>query len=132
MRAVTNAPETLVPSRTLCALAGITYRQCNYWTSAGWLHPADIERNRLPVRRASNWQPTPENPGSGWSRQYPLVEVSVAHVMRYLIERSHLSVARSALIARGYVEDDARVHDLCEHVTLTVMVPIPAWTVPET
>lgn len=34
---VRSAPEA-------AELAGVTYRQLDYWTRKGWIHPADVER----------------------------------------------------------------------------------------
>lgn len=119
----------LVSARSLCALSGITYRQCDYWTGNGWLHPSDQAQWR-PVTRRAGWAPTPENPGSGAVRLYPLAEVSIAYVMRLLISEAHLGVMRSHLIARGYVEGGERTHALCKFVDLSLAIPIPEWDVP--
>jgi hypothetical protein len=127
----TDGPPLIEPSR-LCALSGISYRQCDYWTGNGWLRPAALRANVLPPSAQSRdaaWTPTLRNPGSGQTRLFPLTEVSVAYVMHYLIGRAHLTVARSADVARGFVEDGQRAFDLCEHVTVVLRLDLPAWPI---
>jgi hypothetical protein len=118
-----------VTAQRLCDLSGVTYRQCDYWTGNGWLRPSAWREGAVPPGRNATWTPTLANPGSGRARLYAVAEVSVAYVMRYLIEDAHLSVARSALVARGYVEDGQRAFDLAEHVTVTLSLELPAWPV---
>lgn len=120
----------LYPARRLCALSGISYRQADYWTTNGLLHPTAVLSNGMPSpksRYQSAYPLTAHNPGTGFTRQYAAREVSVAYVMRYLTADAHLPVFRAALVARAYVEDGTTDHVLCDHVTIHLDLDIPEW-----
>lgn len=54
-------------TKDLCTLAGITYRQADYWCRLGWLHADNPE------------------PGSGHTRRHPWSEARVAHALGQLM-----------------------------------------------
>jgi hypothetical protein len=59
--------ELLISTRELCDLAGVTYRQADYWTRQGYLVIAGPPA------------------GSGNPRRYTLVEVRVADALRQVV-----------------------------------------------
>jgi hypothetical protein len=60
---------------------GCTYRQLDYWTRRGWLHPTG-------------------GTGTGTRRVWPQEEIRVARTMRRLVEVG-LIPAAAAVVARG-------------------------------
>lgn len=62
-----HLPDDHISGPDLCDRAGITYRQLDYWTRVGYLHPLD---------------PTP---GSGRLRAFPIAELSLARLVRDLL-----------------------------------------------
>lgn len=73
-----SAPES-------CLLAGITYRQLDYWTRTGYLQTLSIQR------------------GSGNPRRYNRVEVDVARTGRRLLDAG-FTVDAALKLARQLVE----------------------------
>jgi len=77
-------PEGRVGTVELCDRAGLTYRQCDFWTTCGLLLADE------------------NNPGHGAARSYPVAEVFVAATARQLIEagfqlRPAVELARRAV-----------------------------------
>ena len=66
----------------LCARAGITTRQANYWTSRGYLRPYNAGR------------------GTGHALDWPPAEVAVAQVMGRLV-RAGVTPEAACRVARG-------------------------------
>lgn len=64
-----DGPPTFTAAEA-CPLAGVTYRQLDFWTRADLLHPVDGEAS----------------PGSGHPRRYGETEVKVARMVRRLLE----------------------------------------------
>lgn len=77
-------PAGHVGAVELCRRSGLSYRQCDFWTTCGLLHADENQ------------------PGSGATRRYPVGEVFVAGLARQLIEagftvRLAVGLARRAL-----------------------------------
>lgn len=62
-----DVPDGYVTGADLVDLAGITYRQLDYWCRTGYLHPVDA------------------TPGSGHLRLFPTVELALAGLVRRLL-----------------------------------------------
>lgn len=61
-------PEGLVNGAQLATLTGLSYRQVDFWTRSGYLHPVET------------------SPGSGHQWMYPPSEVTAALLMATLVE----------------------------------------------
>lgn len=70
-----------VPAMDLCVRARITYRQLDYWTRTGRLHPNE------------------DAPGSGNPRTYPASEVAVACLLARIVDAG-LSISPAERAAR--------------------------------
>lgn len=62
-----TVPDGHLSGPDLCHLAGITYRQLDFWTRSGYLHPV-----------------TP-SPGSGYIRAYPPTDITRARLVARLL-----------------------------------------------
>lgn len=115
--------DGLVSTEELRAYAGVSYRQADYWTTQGWLQPTPWERRPSECTDG-------RKAGQGNPRRYTRTEAAVAYVMRVLVTEAHVGVARSALIARGYVEDGQRTHVLRPGAVVEVSLGLPEWPEP--
>jgi DNA-binding transcriptional MerR regulator len=82
-----DAPSGTVAAMTICRRAGITYRQLDFWSRAGYLHEL----------------PRPPHAGSGIPRYYPITELAVATLMGRL-SRAGLAPAQAHELARQLLE----------------------------
>lgn len=113
-----------VTTADLCRLAGITYRQLDYWTRAGYCTPAyavtngtsltSEQRAQLPDR----WRP-PIDPGTGAVRYFHPAEADVVKRIALLL-RVGMTLDCSARIARSWAEHPAWPIYLGEGVTLHI------------
>lgn len=87
-----RSDDTAVTSPALCQQSGITYRQLDYWTRCGHLHPHGDA-----------------TPGNGIPRRYPAVEVDVASLAKRLIDAGFNPVPALAL-ARQLVETGHQIN----------------------
>lgn len=78
-----TAVETVGWDDPCWANAGISVRRLDYWTSNGLLHVAGAS-----------------NPGSGYTRRWPLAEVAVAALMVRLVDAG-MSPTAAERVARG-------------------------------
>lgn len=81
-------------SAELCELAGITYRQLDFWERSGHIHA-------LKRRKGKDASPVPVRAGSGFDRDWQDTEVAVAVNMARLVRAGFLP-AIAAEIARSY------------------------------
>lgn len=81
-------------SAELCELAGITYRQLDFWERRGHVHA-------LKRRKGKDTSPVPKRAGSGFDREWPDAEVVVTVNMARLV-RAGFAPAIAADIARAY------------------------------
>lgn len=90
-----DRPDGCLTAQELVIRAGITYRQMDYWTRTGILHPV-----------------TEATPGSGFSRYFTAAEAHVAATMKALMDDvPGLSPRKAEEIARHMAErgDPARL-----------------------
>lgn len=65
-----DAPAGTIGATELCHRAGITYRQLDFWTRQGHVHPL----------------PRPRRAGSGWPRYYATDEAAALVLMARLVD----------------------------------------------
>ena len=94
------APREELASPEVCGLAGVTYRQLNYWAARGYLRP---------VRTGH---------GSGHPMLWPADEAAVARLMARLVAAG-LVVDVAARVAREHVTSpDRAAHELADGLEL--------------
>jgi hypothetical protein len=101
--ATTPDPDEPVTAMALCAEAGITYRQCDFWTTTGRLHAVPFTRGKV-VKIADERQRY-----YGHQKRYPANEVKIARLMKRLVD---------AGIDVRHAHDAARAHVPGQPVTL--------------
>jgi hypothetical protein len=105
--------EPMYRQPVVAELAGVSYKQLDYWVRCDWLHPTN---NNLGRHGSA--------PGSGYSRLWPASEVDVARIMGLLV-RAGLAVHVAGDVARVCVErGDERV-ELAGGVVLILPPPAP-------